>query len=1193
MKKLGIICSQFPEMHETFIIRELLALKRARIDFKIYSLKSCKDPVRHDYASPLMSQVSYVSWDSPGTWIQGAWQLLTHPAFAVKAFFWICRSHRQSGLALLKGWVVWMQSMVLAEKMKRDGIGHIHAHWATYPTSAAFIVSRRHNIPYSFTAHAFDIFVNNPSLKEKIGSAVKVITCTDYNRRYLAQLCPGDKDKVVLNYHGVDIATFQYVDDKSQEAECNEKTVKPLLLTVGRFSESKGYPVLLRSYKGLRDTGVDFRAIIVGQGKLEKQVMRLIREYGLEKVVEVRPTVPQTELRKLYKKAYAFVLPCVIANDGDRDGIPNVILEAMAMGLPVVSTSISGVPEAVLPGKTGILAESGNAAELTAVLRQLIEDKAFANDLGQQGRTYALEMFPQERHMDNLTHTMQSILSAKGQNRRGDGSKRARVSILFIIDKLTAAGTQTNLLEIIRHLDQDRFLPYLVTLSSGGELVDEFKAAGVVPIELEVGNAYGPSGWRAIGFLNRFIREKRIDIVQTHFLQADLIGITAAKLGGAKKIITTRRDEGFWRNARQLLLNRFLNPFCDEILVNSEAVRRACLRDEKIDVGKTRSIYNGVNVAVFKPSRPQRDGLRKELNIDREDIVIGTVANMRYAVKGHVYLLDAIPDLLRVNTRLKFILAGDGPLRPVLEEHAEKLGIRESVLFLGSRRDTVAIYNAMDIYCLPSISEGFSNTILEAMACGKPVVACHVGGNPEIVTDKITGILVNPNDSDALSMGLERLIREVNTRIVIGEKSRQRVVADFSSKKMISDYESYYLKLMGEKDAAQDPDALLCRKSVKKICHLIWSLDAGGAEKQVIRIAKWQRENGDLPMAVCFQKKGLLSNELEQAGIPVFVIPKRLGVDLSFIKRLARFLKKEDVGILHMHLPTASLWGRIAAIQAGINMTFVSEHSDMSCRRLRYRLANRLLGKWTKRYFVVSDHIRKLMLRAGIDAAKIEVIRNGIELNGVWDKTNYLAVRYELGLSEKVRIIGTVGRMEERKDYINFLQAGVLIKKEYPDTHFMMVGDGPLRQKIENEAKRLGLFGNVSFLGTRQDVPRLLQAMDVFVLSSLTEGVSLALLEAMSVSRPCVVTDVGGNPEVIQDQENGLLVPVKDSRALARAVLSLLSDSLRTNQIGSAARRTVEEKFTTQAMMKQYTRHYNRDCADALKKEPCGCPKCS
>lgn len=419
MSKLAIICSQFPEMHETFVIREMIALHEGGIPLRIYSLKHCRDKIRHPEVQKLDSTIHYAAWDDPQTWIKSCAGFLGHPLSSLKTLGWILRHHSARPSLLLKSLVVWKQCLAMLADFKRSGISHVHAHWATMPTTAAVVMSKLLNISYSFTAHAWDIFVDNPTLMEKVKHAELVITCTDYNRRYLQNKCPDRKHRIVLNYHGVDLSKFGMAHDTGERVdtpaqwtigEPAEKEDVPLFLSVGRLVEQKGFEDLIQAAKILHDKGIEFRSVIVGTGPLYDKFQQAIKTSGLESVVSILPGMGQKDLRKLYAAAEAFVLPCVIAKNNDRDGIPNVIFEAMAMGIPVISTNVSGVPEAVIDQRTGFCVNPHDPRQLAKSMEFVLNSPEMARELGRAGRHHIEEHFDDKVHMKQLIQMMQRLL---------------------------------------------------------------------------------------------------------------------------------------------------------------------------------------------------------------------------------------------------------------------------------------------------------------------------------------------------------------------------------------------------------------------------------------------------------------------------------------------------------------------------------------------------------------------------------------------------------------------------------------------------------------------------------------------------------------------------------------------------------------------------------------------------------------
>jgi glycosyltransferase involved in cell wall biosynthesis len=278
--------------------------------------------------------------------------------------------------------------------VERAGVSHLHAHWATGPTTAAMVLSRLLGIPFSFTAHAYDVWREQLLLPEKLRSATFTVTCTEYNRQHLAATYEVPLEKVVTVHHGVDVQRYAAVE-RTPNGE-------PRVISVGRLVEQKGFDRLLRACKRLSDSGEAFRCEIVGDGPLRERLEALVDEYGLRSRVTLVGRLHQDELRKRYATADMFVLFCVPASDEDRDGIPNVLIEAMATELPVVSTRFSGVPEIVVDGKTGILVATDDEGAQAEAVRTMLHDPALRRRMGRAGRSQVMEGFTIEASAAHL-----------------------------------------------------------------------------------------------------------------------------------------------------------------------------------------------------------------------------------------------------------------------------------------------------------------------------------------------------------------------------------------------------------------------------------------------------------------------------------------------------------------------------------------------------------------------------------------------------------------------------------------------------------------------------------------------------------------------------------------------------------------------------------------------------------------------
>jgi glycosyltransferase involved in cell wall biosynthesis len=373
------------------------------------------------------------------------------------------------------------------------------------------------------------------------------------------------------------------------------------------------------------------------------------------------------------------------------------------------------------------------------------------------------------------------------------------IKILFIIDKLEPAGTQTNLLEIAKGLDKTRFEVYVAVLQKGGSLEAEFRAARIPIFEFEIHKAYGIRAWKALRRLARIMKEKEIDVVQSHFLKADILGSFAAQWAGVEGIVMARRDEGFWMTRRQVLIARVFNRYATRMLANSHAVARAVMKIEKIKPECLHVIHNGIDDDRFRFQPENRKKIREEFQIKDSEIVVVTVANMRQIIKGYACLINAVAKVTAQFRNIRFIFVGDGVLKPEYEKQVSALKVRRFVNFAGSRRDVKAFLDAGDIFCLPSLTEGFSNAVLEAMACSKPVVAANVGGNPEAVEDGAEGFLVAPGSAGELAEKILALAADPGLRARMGEAGRKTLLEKFTLRKMIDNYQEFYTSLAGGK----------------------------------------------------------------------------------------------------------------------------------------------------------------------------------------------------------------------------------------------------------------------------------------------------------------------------------------------------------------------------------------------------------
>jgi len=384
--RICFVLSQFPETHETFILRELVALDRAGIDFFILSLKKCKDRVVHPEARAFLTRTHYFDRTALGAvrreFLDGPFRAV---AGLVRSSALCARSSSPARTIL-----AWPFSLWCARMARRLEATALHAHWATMPTTVAMEASALAGLPFSFTAHAWDIFAGDDLLALKLGRAAFAITCTAYNSRVLERLSPSRGARIHLAYHGLECAQL---DVKRVGGE------KGLLrvLSIGRLVEQKGFEFLIDALRIFKEGGRRAKTVIVGDGPLREKLARQVSRHGLTRDITFAGTVSFEQIKEYFRRSDLFVLPCVVAQNNDRDGLPNVILEAMAAGLPVVSTGVSGIPEAVDDDVTGLLVPDRDAKALADALVRLADDPALRRKLGRAGKRAVAEKFDLER----------------------------------------------------------------------------------------------------------------------------------------------------------------------------------------------------------------------------------------------------------------------------------------------------------------------------------------------------------------------------------------------------------------------------------------------------------------------------------------------------------------------------------------------------------------------------------------------------------------------------------------------------------------------------------------------------------------------------------------------------------------------------------------------------------------------------
>ena len=402
---IAYVMNGFPRLSETFIAHEIHQLEQSGLRLRLYVVKDEGERKIHPVVQEIRAPLSYLpkatslSGATLWGWLRANWPAFraAHTALAARHPLRWARTLASALALTVRHWPrkvfikEFLQAGVIAESVLREGeVSHLHGHFCHGVATITWFASRLSGLPFSFTAHAKDIYQAelNPGdlLERKLGAARFVATCTCANALVLGRRHPRPEEVHTI-YHGLDTDYFSPAPHPATGGS-------PLILAVGRLVEKKGFDQLVAACAQLKREGVDFRCAIVGEtGSAHDSLRAQIDTLGLGEQVQLRGAVTQDRLREIYRGAHAFALPCQIMEDGDRDGFPNVLAEAMAMGVPVVSTAISGIPEMIDDGVHGLLVEPRDAHALAAALRRVLTDAELHHRLAHAARQRICERF--------------------------------------------------------------------------------------------------------------------------------------------------------------------------------------------------------------------------------------------------------------------------------------------------------------------------------------------------------------------------------------------------------------------------------------------------------------------------------------------------------------------------------------------------------------------------------------------------------------------------------------------------------------------------------------------------------------------------------------------------------------------------------------------------------------------------------
>lgn len=397
-KTLAYVLKGYPRISETFISNEILLLEKEGFRLHLFSMRHPREKFCHPSVEEIQAQVTYLPSEFTGNWTKLLYPQITafaaQPAGYLKTLFYTAKQFtKKRKVATIKHF---LQAGFLTATIKRENldVGHLHGHFAHSPTSVTLFASMMSGIPFSFTAHAKDIYTSSKaSLQEKMQRADFLATCTGYNNTYLSEVKGNIPCPINTIYHGINLDLFKDITQK-------ESATPPYkILTIARMTAKKGLPTLYRALAQLRDQGLEFSHTLIGDGDDREKTEKLLKELNLTDCCTLLGTKTHKDVLEEFLQADLFVLSSQIAKNGDRDGVPNVLVESLAMGVPALSTKVSAIPELLHHRETGYLVEPENVPDLVDGIRTMLTDTALRTTVMENGRNFV------EQHFDNKVQT--------------------------------------------------------------------------------------------------------------------------------------------------------------------------------------------------------------------------------------------------------------------------------------------------------------------------------------------------------------------------------------------------------------------------------------------------------------------------------------------------------------------------------------------------------------------------------------------------------------------------------------------------------------------------------------------------------------------------------------------------------------------------------------------------------------------
>jgi glycosyltransferase involved in cell wall biosynthesis len=1218
---LAYVAKMFPRLSETFVAEEVAELRRARIPVRVYSLlaPAANGRMHPEYEDMARDTVVLpeISWRGRRELLDGlvaCWRLAPGRT-AREILRALARPTPARARKLL-------HAVVLAERLRRDEISHIHASWAHSPAQVAAIASRLTGIPWSMAAHAKDIHTSpEDALACRMEHARFTLACTRSHRDHLRSLVGrhgrGRGADIRLRYHGVDTVRFSPSPDGPTPPD------PPVILSVGRLVQKKGFDTLIDAAALLQRKGVRFSLDIIGEGPVRAELESRIRRHGLERIVRLRGQGVRDEIRDAMRRCACFALACRVTAEGDRDGVPNTLAEAMACGVPVVSTHLPSVEELVIDGESGVLVPPDDPRALAGSLETLLLDPDERARLGREARNRVLAAFSAERGcasrvrlLDRARKVHRVLFFSADRGVPVRGQKGASIHVRSLVEAWRGQGVRS--LVVTTREGPPEGPPVPASVRAAGVSAPWESRIRFVARRLGADAAMERALLRLAdnATMLRAGREAargwRPDVLYERYSLAAFAGSLLARRLGIPHVLEVNaplvEEEARHRGLRLGWLTRRLESWlfrrADRVLVVSPA-----LRDHAIRLGvrphRVRVVPNGVDPVRFHPDR-DGDPVRERLALDGQ-FTAGFAGTLKpwhgvdHLIRGFLKAADEEP-------RMALLILGDGPERKTLENLSRRSAHSDRIHFLGSvpHEEMGAYLAACHALCAPyGPDEGFYFSplkIAEYLAAGRPVIASRVGHLATTLSEATGTVLVEPGDDAALGRALVDLARDPERRAALGRAaaSSRWTWADVA-RRTLHEFEAARATRWGWSSTRPVRVGYVLmsfpRFSETFILNEILELERTGVRVTVFSMRRPDekvRQPGvsRVRAPVLVNPTGIRA---VTAGVAAHLHcllhrPRRYLGTVRYVRRLgsgsawrlflaaawiAAETRRRGIGHLHAHFASGpARQVKLASMLCGIPFSFTAHARDLYWSGYRHHQSHRLKRRVRLASFVVaiSERNRRFFGTLGFHIPRRRVVRlyNGLDLEE-WTHLRPAGRPAVHGATiTAAPIVLAVGRLVEKKGFHDLIEAAARLCEAGVAFRCRIAGEGPERARLEESIRRLGLEERVTLLGPvahdRLLAEHYLEA-HVLVQPCVVasdgdqDGIPMVILEAMAVGLPVVATPVSGIGEAVVHGKTGLLVPPGEPWALADALARVLRDDSLAASLAGEARGLVERRF--------------------------------